>query len=104
MPRRKLTLHADKLSFSDGVLQQHDTHVAFDDALGWDIEGTPVHADRPACDHCTLRRENLGERNRAYRAGVAFARFLDRAAPPLFLQGMVGFWAGDVPWEVQSSN
>ena len=104
MPRRKLRIRADKLSFSDQSLQQYDGAASFDDKEGWDIEGVPVHDDRPDCAHCQLRSENVEERHRAYRLGVAFARFLDTAAPPVFIEGMIGFWSGELPYSVVESN
>ena len=104
MPRRKLHIHADKLSFSDQALQQYDGAANFDDRDGWDLEGQPVHDDQPDCDHCKLRAENVRERERAYRLGVAFARFLDSAAPPQLIEGMLGFWSGELPYSVVESN
>ena len=104
MPRRSLRIRSDKLSFSDQSLQQYDGTARFDDAAGWDLEGLPVHDDRPGCDHCVLRRENVRERERAYRLGVALARFLDSAAPPTLIEGMIAFWSGALPYSVVESN
>ena len=104
MPRRKLHIRADKLSFSDQSLQQYDGSANFDDRAGWDLEGLPVHDDRPDCAHCALRAENVKERERAYRLGVAFARFLDTAAPPPLIDGMIAFWSGELPYSVVESN
>lgn len=104
MPRCKLRIRADRLSFYDASLQHYDGAPSFDDRDGWDLEGVPVHKDQPNCAHCVLRRENVTERERAYRQGVAFARFLDIAAPPTFVAGMLAFWAGALPYSVVESN
>ena len=104
MPRRKLRIHADKLSFSDQSLQQYDGSASFDDKDGWDLEGQPVHDDQPGCAHCALRSANVEERNRAFRLGVAFARFLDTAAPPQLINGMMAFWLGELPYSVVERN
>lgn len=104
MPRRKLRIRADKLSLYDESTSSYDGSASFDDKNGWDIEGLPVHDDRPDCAHCQLRAENVEERHRAYRLGVAFARFLETAAPPTFIEGMLAFWAGELPYSVVERN
>ena len=95
--RRGFRIVSEKQSFDGSAVSHYERTLYFDDNLGYDLAGLE-HDIIEGCAHCDIKIENHSYVDKNIRAGIAFAKYLDMAAPPAFLHGVKLWLAGVDPF------
>ena len=95
--RRGFHIASEKQSYDGSATTRYGRTLYFDDNNGYDLPGLD-HDIVKGCAHCDIKIENDDHVDRNLRAGIAFAKYLDMAAPPAFLHGVKLWLAGVDPF------